>query len=286
MKKYLSERTIFGLASSAAEPVDMQSFRDNIANGDIRAALQQVFEANGQSFYAIKLNMSYTLEKIILSTTMPIPAELKESFEIYIRKAYQAINFNKVEAEQGFQTSPNEPKKISSIAETKNANSTAGGSGAGGGAARGGADVRKKRRTVNSNLYFSSFSQDDDDENFDDAKMHGSLRRIKCSKDDIYAFGYLTPGLASAFSISNEFSDGYDHANATRNEVGADYYADKERAAPTASEDPMEARDKDDHSKDGREGSSDGREGSLQSAYGWDAEAAQLPKSNVGQGRR
>ena len=82
MKKYLSERTIFGLASSAAEPVDMQSFRDNIANGDIRAALQQVFEANGQSFYAIKLNMFYTLEKIYFSTWISIPSELKKSFKV------------------------------------------------------------------------------------------------------------------------------------------------------------------------------------------------------------
>ena len=40
-----------------------------------------------------------------------------------------------------------------------------------------------------------------------------------------------TPGLASASSIRNEISDGYDHANAARNEVGADYYDDEDRAS-------------------------------------------------------
>ena len=45
---------------------------------------------------------------------------------------------------------------------------------------------------MNSNSYFSSFSRDDNDGEyiygeFDNAKMHGSLHRMKCSKDTMVA---------------------------------------------------------------------------------------------------
>ena len=97
------------------------------------------------------------------------------------------------------------------------------------------------------------FSRGDDNEDFDDAKMY--------------------------YGAWDEEIDYYDDEDRASYGQGSDYRWIQEHMSNGL-------RNADDYSEDGREGSSDGHEGSSQSAYGWDAEAAQLPKSNVGQGCR
>ena len=95
-KNPFSEQTTFDLCSDAEVTIDARSYRDDITNRNMPAALQQVFEASGQTSDAILIT-SYPSELCSLLTSGVI--------EENIRNAFQVIKRNKVEAKHGFQTS-------------------------------------------------------------------------------------------------------------------------------------------------------------------------------------